>query len=94
MNGSGMGSAGELCGALGAVNVRGEVTSGFVDSAKATKRLGSVGKGELHRVDINVLPEILAAGYAAPKAVHRNRPSILNPAALVYLVNQIVNHVA
>jgi len=87
VDGSGVRSAGELCGALGAVNVRGEVTAGFVDSAKPTERLGSVGEGELHRVDVDVLPAVFAAWYAATQADHRNRPGILDPAALVDLVD-------
>ena len=39
-------------------------------------------------------PQSRAAGHAAAEAVRRDRPGVLDPAALVDLVDQVVDHVA
>lgn len=94
VDGRGVRHAGELGGAFGAVDEGGELAVRVVHPPELAERLASVGEGVLDGVDVDVLAAIGAARPAAAQAVRRDRPGILDPAAFVDLVDQVVDHVA
>ena len=94
VDGSGVGPAGKLCGALGTVNEGGELTARLSDPAKTTEGLGTVSERVLHRVNIDVLPVIRAVGHPAAHADDRNRPGPFDPATLIDLMDEVIDHMS
>ena len=82
-----VGSAGKLCGTLGAVNECSKFAACLGNSAKTTEGPGAISESVLHRVDINVLSVVCAIEYPATHADNRDRPGSFDPAALIDLVD-------
>ena len=85
--GRGVNVAGKLGGALGPMDVSDEIVDAVGNVAAGDHRLRAVGEGVLDRVAIEVLAAIGAAAHRPPTPWARNRPGVLDPAALVDLVD-------
>ena len=80
--------------ALGAVGVAGELLVAAVDVPPLEEQLGAVGEGVFDRVGVEVLVDVVAAVAAGARALGRDRPGVLHPAALVDVVDQEVAEAA
>ena len=79
--------AGELGGALGAVDEGGEFFVALRQPADYVQGLGAVGEGPFDAQGVEVLAAIGAVGGAAPDAVGGDGPRVLDPAQLINLMD-------
>ena len=77
----------ELCSAFCAVDERREFIVTVLHGSAVDHRLGAVGKGVLDGVVMQILAAIVTVRLAPAQALGRDRPGVLDPAALVHLVN-------
>ncbi len=80
--------AGEPGSAFRAMDERGELIARLVHPAEPTERLGPVGERVLEGVDVDILPAVVVARQAAQTA-DGYRPGILDPAALIDLMDRL-----
>jgi len=87
MHGRSVNIARKLRRTLGPVHERGKIVVAVRHGTAVDERLGAVSECVLHGVGVEVLAAIDAVRLAAAQAVHRDRPGVFYPAALVNLVD-------